>query len=840
MKRILIPALSLFVLSSPAITAQSSSGSPTPANSNASAPAKRVSVAVPPEKSKPLVIPRLTKPPTIDGKLEQEEWKEAVVLKDFYQTSPGDNVAPSKPTEAFMGYDSKFFYLAVHAYDEPQKVRATVARRDDVFGEDNVRLVLDTFNDQRKAYLLGWNPLGVQQDGIETEGQGTDFSVDIVMESKGVITEDGWTLEVAIPFKSLRYVAGKDKLWGFHLWRNIDRFNDEVDSWVPISRDISGMLTQAAHLTGLEGISTERTLEVIPSITFSETGRRVNALSPATLAANPGTLDPGRILNQPIDADAGVTVKYGLTPTVTLDLAVNPDFAQVEADQTVVTANQRFPIFFAEKRPFFLEGIDIFRTSLQAVHTRAIVDPDLAAKITGKSGRTTFGLLLATDNAPGNFDEDERNDPANFRVIERFIDKNAYIGILRLKRDVGSESSIGLLMTSYNFIEKHNQLGGIDGRFKLNKQTTFNFQVLGTTSRRCFSDPFANLYRPALTDPCYNGGQTRSFYRTGKGLAYSANFRKDGRHFSYGLNAGGSTQDYRADVGFTRRTNTNSVGMYFGYSSEPKPKNRIISWGIFNSTRTAYTWQGLGFNTENEANLEFRFQRNTFLGLGTVVGHEKIFEEEFGVARTPTQTGAFFGSAERSTNFIAPYIFAGARPSEKYSLNVFLLHSTNSFDFDFGAGPKYPRVSPAALASPDAPLDPGPGKFWELNLGLDVQPTNELSASVSYTLNRLVRNDTKLLAFQENIFSFRSTYQFTRFIFARARVDYGTLSANARAQFLFGWTPNPGTAFYAGYNDDLTRNGFSPFTGQLEPGFRRNGRTFFIKMSYLFRKSFGG
>jgi len=187
-----------------------------------------------------------------------------------------------------------------------------------------------------------------------------------------------------------------------------------------------------------------------------------------------------------------------------------------------------------------------------------------------------------------------------------------------------------------------------------------------------------------------------------------------------------------------------------------------------------------------------------------------------------------------------PYIYGGTHPSKKYSANFFLNYSSDSFDFDFGAEPKYPRVSPAALADPNAPLDPGPGKFWELNLGFNYQPTNELNASFGYTMNRLRRNDTNLVAFQENIFSFRSTYQFTRFIFTRARIDYATLSSTATAQFLFGWTPNPGTAFYVGYNDDLTHNGYSPFTGQLEPGFRRNGRTFFIKVSYLIRKSFGG
>src|SRR2546422_4846642 len=525
---------------SAALTVAQSSNGPTAASSpsaKSKSAAKTASglkhaIMIPPEKAKPIRIPRFDKTPVIDGKLDDEVWKQAAVLKDFYQTQPGDNITPSKPTEAMMGYDSKTLYLAFHCYDEPDKVRATVAKRDEVFGDDNVRLFLDTFNDQRRAYVLGWNALGIQQDGIMTEGSGTDFSVDIVMESKGMLTSDGWTVEVAIPFKSLRYEAGKGKLWGFHVIRNFFRFNDEMDSWLPIDRDISSNLAQEGHLTGLEGISTEHTLEIIPSLTLSETGKRVNALSVAQLAANPTLLDPGRMLNQPIKAEIGVTAKYSLTPTVILDLAVNPDFAQVEADQTVVTANQRFPIFFEEKRPFFLEGIDIFQTPLQAVHTRAIVDPDIAVKLTGKRGRNTFGVLLASDNAPGNFSRDERNNSSTLPAIQRVLDKNAYIGILRLKRDIGTGSNIGILLTSYNFIEKHNQLGGIDGRFKISKLKTFSFQVLGSTSRRCFPEPALDTHRPGPSDGCFVGfaptttnpfrpGETRSYYRTGNGLAYN-------------------------------------------------------------------------------------------------------------------------------------------------------------------------------------------------------------------------------------------------------------------------------------------------------------------------------
>src|SRR4029078_1393923 len=162
-------------------------------------------------------------------------------------------------------------------------------------------------------------------------------------------------------------------------------------------------------------------LDIIPSITISETGERLPA------STNGAVVDTSRILNRPIDYDLGLTLKYTLTPTVTLDFAANPDFAQVEADQLVVTANQRFPIFYEEKRPFFLEGIDIFQTSMNILNTRRIIDPDVAVKLSGKQGRTSFGLMLASDNAPGNYSQEEINDPNLFPSIARFVDKNAFV-----------------------------------------------------------------------------------------------------------------------------------------------------------------------------------------------------------------------------------------------------------------------------------------------------------------------------------------------------------------------------------------------------------------------------
>lgn len=786
-------------------------------------PPAKSAVMLPPEKAQPVRIARFNQPPVIDGKLDDTVWKQAAVLKDFYQIQPGENLPPSKPTEVMIGYDAKFLYVAFHAYDEPDKVRANVAKRDAIFDDDYVGFFLDTFNDRRRAFEMNFNPLGIQADGIMTEGMGEDFSLDLVMESKGMVTGDGYTVEVAIPFKSLRYEAGKGKFWGAHFYRRIKRINNELDSWMPVSRDKSGFLNQAGRLTGLEGISTERTLELIPSLTLSETGKRVRSMPRAMTLNNPALSDPGRFVNEPLKFDPGLTGKIGLTPTITLDFAVNPDFAQVEADQTVVTANQRFPIFFQEKRPFFLEGIEIFQTQINAVHTRAIVDPDYAVKLTGKRGRNTFGILLASDNAPGNYSEEERRDPEIRPRIEKFLDKNAYIGILRYKRDVGKESNIGFLATSYNFIEKRNQLGGFDGRFKINPQTFFDFQVLGTTSRNFFRAP----------------DMESSIYRTGNGLAYSYSYDVSKRHFGYQLSGSGRTRDYRADVGFTRRTNTNNKEFFVRWNTEPNPKATLISFRLGNFVTTNFDWQRRMQEWFQGTNFNFQFKHQMFMRIGTNFGYERLFEEEFGARRTATRSGAFFGSdPERSTYIKTIFAVAEKTFSKKYSGVIFVGTRRGQFDLDFGAGRRFPRVSPAALRDPNAPLDPGPGNSLDANISFTYQPTASLRASLNYTKARLSRRDTGRVAFDDNIFSLRTTYQFTRFTFARARIDYDTLASNARAQFLLGWTPNPGTSFYVGYNDDVSRNGFNPFTGQLEPGFRRNGRTFFVKMSYLFRRSF--
>ncbi len=819
--------------------------------------------SLPPEKANPITVPRFDKPPVIDGKLDDEVWKTAALFKDFYQIQPGDNTAPSKPTEVLVGYDAKNLYLAYRAYDEKDKIRATIAKRDSIFNDDYVGLFFDTFNDKRKAYEMNFNPFGIQADGVMTDGQGEDFTVDLVHESKGEVNDQGYFVEVAIPFKSLRFVAGKDKMWGVHFYRRIKRFNNELSMWMPISRDQSNWLAQTGHITGLEGISTERAFELIPSLTVSETGRRVRTQSRAQLnsarALGVNPTDPGKFVNQPIELDPGLTAKLGITPTITLDAAINPDFAQVEADATVVTANQRFPIFFDEKRPFFLEGKDIFSTILSVVHTRTIVDPDVAVKLTGKQGKNSFGLMVASDNNPGDFSFEKKFDPE--RVDPRIVDKNSYVGVFRLKRDVGKENTVGLLATGYSFIDKHNWMGGPDIRVRLDKQTTFTGQVVGSISRRFFFYP----------------DEAGNFYRTENGLAYAFNLNREGRNWYLEYAGAGRSRNFRADVGFNRRFNTNNHTTFIQYRSTEKPKSSIVNWRIFNFAGTNFDWRGRSQRFDHETQFQVRLQRNIYLAGGYQGGFERVFEEEFGPSRRGLagvterrfgselaanlpvcdQTGTlaapdpsrpddripsctfFGGDDERSSVRNGYYFYIDAAPSKKYSFFIINVLNYGVTEFDFGTdNPNYPRVSPAALQfGQDAPLDPGSANEWFIESSAAYQPTDALRLSLSYIKDRFTRRDTGLVAFDDNIFTLRGTYQFTSFIFARARVDYTTLGRNARGQFLLGWTPNPGTSLYVGYNDDMNRSGNNPFTGELEPGFRRNGRTFFIKMSYLFRRS---
>ncbi len=471
----------------------------------------------------PLAATRLTAPPVIDGKLG-DEWRSAPPSPLTFQTQPGDNAAPSERTEFRLGYDDTHLYLAIRAWDsDPSAIRGRVTRRDDIFADDYVTVHLDTYDDRRRAYVFSFNPLGIQGDGLYNEGVSTgrnfdgniDRTWDGVLTSKGLVVEDGYIIEVAIPFNSLRYQLGADRSWGLHVQRWIARKAESI-SWRPISREVPSLLTQMGALSGISDVGRGPSIDVIPTLTTAISADR--------------QLD-GSLANT-TDYEPGITGSWAMTPNVTLSATANPDFSQIEADVPQIEVNQRFPLRYAEKRPFFLEGGQFFRSpgALNFVETRQIVDPDWGAKLTAKSGRNTYALLVAADAAPG------LTVPTNHPNYGQA----AQVAIGRYQRDILQNSTVGAFVTTRHFADRDNTVIAVDGQLRLPRQT------VGYQGSLSFTD---DAQGQATGDATY--------------VWYDF----VGRHWRVFVNDQRISGDYRADLAFVRRTgfkmNSTNIGYEF-------------------------------------------------------------------------------------------------------------------------------------------------------------------------------------------------------------------------------------------------------------------------------------
>jgi hypothetical protein len=590
---------------------------------------------------------------------------------------PGRETIPRPhATVVLVGYDARTLYLGIQATDDSALVRATVAARDDILNDDFVGIFLDTFGDRRRAYVLGFNPLGIQQDGIYTEGVvEPDYSVDIVMFSKGRVDRNGWTVEVAIPLSSLRYSAGPGHRWNAHVQRRIKHLNNEQDSWMPMVRGDAGFLTQAGSLAGFDALPTRRAVELIPSITALREGTRVPA-------SDPGSPVPDAFADAPARAAAGLSAKLGLAADVTAELALNPDFAQVEADAPIVTANQRYPILFEEKRPFFLEGIDLFRTPLLVVHTRAIVDPAAAVKLTGKRGGTAFGVLAASDGAPGYFTDAERRDSLRQAEVARLGGRHSLVGIVRLRHEVGAASHIGFLGTAYHFVDRDNLTAGADFRVAGGTRAVAIVQLTGTWARRTFYDP----------------DRDRDTLRTGRGLGYHAELRSTSRHLNLTLTGRGRSPDYVSETGFAPQVNNHVWSLETRWDAEPRPAALLHSWSAMHTVLAWFDWKGRMTYGYVWPHATFTCPRLTSVTVGAYMDYLRLFEEEFGPRRNAQQTGAFAGPGVRQTVYRGFAITGGTTPDRRWKL---------AWTFDWSWTPstttsavdQFPRVSPAALAT---------------------------------------------------------------------------------------------------------------------------------------------
>ena len=401
----------------------------------------------------------------IDGVLDEAAWESAAVLDMPYEWFPGNNVPPPVQTEALVTFDRENLYVGFRAHDpNPASIRANLMDRDLIGNfnqDDHVGFSLDTFNDERRAFQFRSNPRGVQVDAVYSEIDAReDFSWDAIWASEGRVTDTGYVVEIAIPFKQLRFPrTNEPQTWGIEVFRSYPRNVRHRISSKFTDRAKDCTLCQINKITGFTGIAPGRNLELTPTLTATRTDE---------LDAFPnGDLEEGDE-----DFEPGATVRWGITPNTTLNATVNPDFSQVEADAVQLDINTRFALFFPEKRPFFLEGADLYLTPLQAVFTRTVADPEWGFKLNTKEGKDGLGVFVAQD------DQNNLIIPGNQFSRQVFLDEEVTSGVLRYRRDIGARSAVGVLYTGREGDEYHNRVGGLDGFFRFTESDTVRVQYL--------------------------------------------------------------------------------------------------------------------------------------------------------------------------------------------------------------------------------------------------------------------------------------------------------------------------------------------------------------------------
>jgi hypothetical protein len=486
---------------------------------------------------------------SIDGALDDDAWRNATRIAIDYEWEPGDNVKPRVATECLITFDTRRLYVAFIARDpEPGKIRAHLADRDVAFQDDTVGFFLDPFNDERRGFQFRVNPLGVQMDATNSDVDGDeDWSWDAIWDSAGRITEEGYVVEAALAFSSLRFPRmSEPQTWGFIAFRDWPRSVRHRMRSVPTDRKKSCLVCQFDKISGLAGMKPGRNLEVTPTLTAGRTDRRA--------AFSRGAFQSGEF-----DPDPGVSVRWSATPNMALNAAINPDFSQVEADVGQLDINTRFALFFPERRPFFQEGADLFSTPINAVFTRTVADPSWGGKVTGKEGRHAFGVFAARDTITNVLIPDYLGSSSDT------LEDDSTNAVFRYRADIGKNSNLGALVTMRDGDVYSNRVGGIDGTIRIGKSDSVRFHALQSTTR--YPDALADAY-----------DQPRGEFL---GTAAYASYQRETRDWFWEVEGGRADPDFRADSGFESR-----VGMRFGEGG--------IFRNLWAKKKTWYTRLGFG------------------------------------------------------------------------------------------------------------------------------------------------------------------------------------------------------------------------------------------------------
>ncbi len=715
-------------------------------------------------------LPRIARAPApvkIDGALDDPAWAGALRVTLDYEWFPAENAPAPVQTEVLLAYDDANLYVGFRAHDpELGAVRAHLMDRDEIetfVQDDHVVLMIDTFNDERRAFQFRVNPLGVQADAVFSELDGIeDFSWDVLWESAGRLTEAGWEVEIALPMNQLRFPAGAGvQTWGFDLGRSYPRSVRHRLANTPRDRNNSCLLCQAAKITGFEGIEPGRNLVLTPTLTIDRTDRRT-------------PFPAGDLQSGGEDFDPGFTARWGVTPNYTLNATVNPDFSQVEADVAQLDVNERFALFFPEKRPFFLEGVDFFSTLIDTVFTRTVVDPDWGAKLTGKQGKNAIGVFATRDTLNSFL------IPSNQGSDFASVDQEVQGSVLRYRRDVGAGSSLGAIYAGREAEGYHNRVGGLDGFLRFSDADTLSFQYLRADT----------LYPDAIGTRF--GQPTEAFDGDALEILYSH------RQRTWDVFARWRDYDpgFRADFGFQPRVDIRRGAVVVSRKFWPD-EDKDPWWD-----RQQVTFHGIriedhaGQLTDESLALSYEVSGPRQSLLFVEAAHEKesldgiLYEDLDGLA-----------------------LFYEIQPTGKLALELFGL-AGETIDFA--------NNQPADQLLLEPELELKVGRHMNFQLG--------------HALQRLDVEGGRLL--EANLTEARFVYQFNVRTFARAIVQFRDVERNPAlysfpvepdserlfTQLLFSYKLNAETVLFVGYSD----NRF----GTLDFDLTQSDRTFFVKLSY--------
>jgi len=492
----------------------------------------------------------------IDGDISDSEWKEAAIATGFSEVHPGENTKPPVETIAKITHDRDNIYVAFIAKDDPALIRANLRNRDEIFQDDFVGITLDTYGDASQSFSMISNPFGIQGDFQTLSAGGEDINFDLQFESAGKITENGYEVEMAIPFSSLRFPKGDAQEWRISFFRTHPRSDVRRQiSWVAVDRNNPCMLCQLGYLTGLSSIDAKRPIEWLPSMVASQTG----------------ALDSDHFVNKNPTGEISLGVRLPISSDATAELTINPDFSQVEADAEVIDVNNPFALSYPEKRPFFNEGSDLYSTGdkpwkpkIKVVYTRSINDPIAAGKFVGRSGNTKYGYIGAVDE--------------NTLLVLPFEEASGYASvgrsvsnIFRVKRSMENNSYFGATMTDRRFGNGGNTVISGDGLLRFGQNYAIDIQAIASYTL----EPDDSAYVNGIDEELDNEWLTAEF--DGErfiGRAFYGSFSREGRNWGFDIRYNEKTPTFRADNGFVSKNN--SRGLHGNMYAAFYPQNRWI------------------------------------------------------------------------------------------------------------------------------------------------------------------------------------------------------------------------------------------------------------------------